>query len=128
MPVAARREVRVHVITTQQIALIAIVWVVAFASTAVRALRDGDRRSYLRLFGLGSTSGFFGVGLYCVGDVYIAGYLGPGGNLFWIGVASFLGFTATYQDKIGGEIFTALLSKILGGTIAILSAMKKDDR
>lgn len=117
-----------HVITTQQIALIAIVFVVAFASTAVRALRDGDRRSYLRLFGLGSTSGFFGVGLYCIGDVYIARYLGPGSNLFWIGVASFIGFTATQQDKISGDILTAVLSKMLGGTIMILSALKKDDR
>ena len=117
-----------HVITTQQIALIAIVFVVAFASTAVRALRDGDRRSYLRLFGLGSTSGFFGVGLYCIGDVYIAGALGPGSNLFWIGVASFIGFTAMYQDKLGGEIFTAVLNKALGGAVTILSALKKDDR
>lgn len=117
-----------HVITTQQIALIAILFVVAFASTAVRALRDGDRRGHLRLFGLGSTSGFFCVGLYCVGDVYIAGYLGPGANLFWIGIASFVGFTALQQDKIGGEIFSAVLSKLLGGAITILSALKKDDQ
>ena len=117
-----------HVITTQQIAIIAIVFVVAFASTASLAIRDGDRRSHLRLFGLGCTSGFFGVGLYCIGDVYIARYLGAGSNLFWIGVASFIGFTAQYQDKLTGELFTALLSKIVGGAITILSTLKKDDK
>ena len=120
----------VHVITTEQIAIIALLFVVAFASTISRAFRDGDRRSNLRLFGLGSTSGFLGVGLYCIGCDYVAGIVGPSANLFWVGVAAFVGFTAQQQDKIGGSVFTAIIDKVLGGTIAVLTTLtkKQDDK
>jgi predicted metal-binding membrane protein len=119
----------VHVITTEQIAIIAFLFVVAFASTLSRAIRDGDRRSRLRLFGLGCTSGFLGIGLYCIGCDYVSSIIGPSANLFWIGVAALVGFTSQQQDKIGGSLFTAIIEKVLGGTIAVLTILnkKKDD-
>lgn len=112
-----------HVVTTEEIALIAIVFVVAFASTLSRAVRDGDRRSNYRLLGLGATSGFLGVGLYCIGSSYVVRIAGTSGNLLWIGIAALIGFTAPYQDKIGGEMFVWIVNKTLGGTIAALSAI-----
>lgn len=113
------------IITWEQIAIIAFLFVVAFASTLSRAIRDGDRRSNLRLFGLGCTSGFLGIGLYCVGCDYVAGIIGPSANLFWVGVAAFIGFTSQQQDKIGGSLFTAIIDKVLGGTIAVLTTLTK---
>jgi predicted metal-binding membrane protein len=119
----------VHVITWEQIAVIAMLFVVACASTLSRAIRDGDRRSRLRLFGLGCTSGFLAVGLYCVGSDYASSAVGISSNLFWIGVAAFVGFTAQQQDKIGGSIFTTIVNRVLGGTVVVLSSMikKQDD-
>lgn len=121
-----------HVVTAEETALIAITFVVALASTLSRAVRDGDRRSNLRMFGLGCTSGFLAVGLYCIGNDYISRIIGSGANLFWIGVAAFIGFTAKQQDKIGGSMVNAIINKMLGGTIAALSAVatltkKQDD-
>jgi hypothetical protein len=115
----------VHVITKEEIAVIAVLFVVSLASTLSRTIRDGDRRSHIRLLGLGFTSGFLVVGLYCVGCVYVRGLFGAGANLFWIGVASLIGFTAHMQDKIGAELIAAMFNKILGGTIAILSSFQK---
>lgn len=112
-----------HVITSEQTAIIAIVFVVACASTLSRSLRDGDRRNRIRLFGLGTTSGFLGVGLYCVGSDYVSKSFGVGGNLLWIGLAAFLGFTAQYQDKIGSQLFITVVNRTLGVTITALSAM-----
>jgi hypothetical protein len=116
-----------HVITTEQIAIIVAVFVVAFASTVSRAIRDGDRRSSLRVFGLGSTAGFLGMGLYCVGAGSVANLLGAYGNLFWIGIAALLGFSAPYQDKLGGDLLGVITNKLIGGLITFLSAFKKDD-
>lgn len=121
-----------HVVTAEETALIAITFIVAFASTLSRAIRDGDRRSNLRMLGLGTTSGFLAVGLYCIGADYSRRALGSGANLFWIGVAAFIGFTAQQQDKIGGSMVNAIISKVLGGAIAALSAVatltkKQDD-
>ena len=113
-----------HVISTEQIALIAITFVVAFASTLSRSLRDGDRRSRGRLLGLGCTSGFLGVGLYCLGSPYLSGVLGGSANLIWIGLAALVGFTAPYQDKIGSDLFVGFINKTLGMTIVSLSAIK----
>lgn len=113
-----------HVIKTEQIALIAIVFVVAFASTLSRAIRDGDRRSHVRLFGLGLTSGFLGMGLYCVGSPYIDRSLGSSANLLWIGIAAFIGFTAQYQDKLGGKLFEFAVNKALGATIITLQSIQ----
>lgn len=112
-----------HVVTKEEIALIAIVFVVAFASTLSRAVRDGDRRGRFRLFGLGATSGFFGMGLYCIGSGYVSRAFGSGANLIWIGVAAFVGFMAKYQDKIGSELFVRIVNRTLGGTIAALSSI-----
>ena len=122
----------IHVISKEQTALIAITFVVAFASTLSRSIRDGDRRSNWRLFGLGCTSGFLGVGLYCVGSPYLSGLLGSAANLVWIGISALVGFTAPYQDKIGADLFVAAVNKVLGGTVATLQAMqslvkKKED-
>ena len=118
--------------TTEQIAVIAMLFVVSCASTLSLAIRDGDRRSRLRLFGLGSTSGFLVVGLYCVGVDYVArlGLISP--NLFWIGVASFVGFTAPYQDRIGAKLFEFATTKALGAAIITLQSIQglskpKDD-
>lgn len=122
IPSRERRSVH-EIIKTQEVALIVIVFLVAGASTLSRAIRDGDRRSGLRLFGLGCTSGFLGIGLYCVGSAYLYRIIGPGSNLVWIGVAAFIGFTAKNQDKIGSELFVAIVNKLLGGTIAALSAL-----
>jgi hypothetical protein len=115
----------VHVIDPEQIATIAVLLVVAFASTITSAFRDGDRRSNLRLFGLGAQGGFLAVGLYCIGFDYVSSLGFPSPNLLFIGLASLIGFTAKQQDKIGGSIFTSVMNKILGGTIAVLTTLNK---
>ena len=117
------------IITKEQTALIAVVFLVAFASTMSRSLRDGDRRSLVRRLGLGFTSGFFAIGFYCIGSDYISRLLGAGANLFWIGFASFIGFTAHLQDQIGSNAFRVIVNKLLGRVVVVLSSLiKKDDK
>jgi len=117
------------IITKEQTALIAVVFLVAFASTLSKSFRDGDRRNNIRLLGLGFTSGFFAIGFYCIGFDYINRIFGAGANLFWIGFASFIGFTAHLQDQIGSNAFRVIANKLLGRVVVVLSSLiKKDDK
>ena len=91
---------QVHPITTQEVVFFASLWLVAFASTIARAVRDGDTSNFFRHIGLGATSGFLAVGICgCWVDSGASGdpRVSP---WFWIGVASFIGGSIKEQDKI----------------------------
>lgn len=100
-----------HVITTQEIAFFAGLWVVAFASTIARAVRDGDSGNVFRSIGLGATAGFLTLGVVgCWVD------RGPDGfdssnPWFWIGVASLIGGAGKEQDKIREFVWNRITGK-----------------
>lgn len=76
------------------------VWVVAFASTVARAVRDGDRSGWVRCAGLGCTAGFLAVGVVAIW----AGRNANGGidADYWysVGLASLIGCLGKEQDKV----------------------------
>jgi hypothetical protein len=98
----------VHVITTQEIAFFALCWVVAFASTVARSIRDGDGGGVLRCIGLGATAGFLALGIIgCWLDRGPdgIGYFNP---WFYIGLASLIGGLGKEQDALRVRIWNLI--------------------
>lgn len=88
----------------------AAVWVVAFLASLSRSARDADGNGVIRCIGLGSTSGFFALGITCF-------WCGRGdGAATWswpaLGVAAFVGLLSREQDKYVRSFFAKITKAI----------------
>ena len=89
-----------HGITTDEIAMFALIWAVAFASTIARSVRDGDSRSLSSCAALGSTAGFLAVGIVAVWIDRGANGTDLSNPWFWIGLSALIGGLGKEQDRL----------------------------
>lgn len=94
-------------LSSEQIGIYTICWLVAFCASLSRSARDADGVSMLRCFGLGSTSGFFAVGTIGIGW----GDPSSASPMFILGLAAFIGLLSKEQDAYI-KMFFAKVSKI----------------
>lgn len=94
------------------ITLFTAVWLMAFASTVARAIRDGDRSGWLRCAGLGCTAGFLAVGVVGVCVDRGPNGVASAGFWFWVAVASLIGGLGKEQDQIRILVWNALIQTI----------------
>lgn len=100
-------------VTTEEYYLLLFVFAIAFAATILRAIRDGDRRSYIRVGGLGGTAGFLAVGVVCVLLSVLGDWMGRTSTLLCIGAAALIGGLGKEQDKIREMVWSALVAGIM---------------
>ncbi len=98
---------QVYGLSSEQIGIYTVCWMVAFCASISRSARDADGVSMLRCFGLGSTSGFFAVGTVGIG------WGDPSGAspMFLLGISAFIGLLSKEQDTYI-KLFFAKVSKI----------------
>lgn len=97
-----------HGITTSEIAMFALIWAMAFASTIARAVRDGDSRSLGRCAGLGCTAGFLAVGIVAVWIDRGPNGIDLSNPWFWIGLSALIGGLGKEQDRLRLVVWNSL--------------------
>lgn len=93
-----------HGITTQEIVFYAMVWLVGFASSFSRAVRDRECVDCRNVFGLSATAGFVSFGVVAV--LFVPNADAPSSGWYWIGVSALVGILGKEQDKIAKAVLS----------------------
>lgn len=111
-----------HGITTQEIVFYGLVWVVAFAASLFRAIRDGESGSAGHGCALGVTAGFVSFGVVSIWVNSNSSSV----NLpwYWIGVSALIGLLGKEQDRL----MRIVIQSVLKGVRQAIDDQTKDGK
>jgi hypothetical protein len=91
----------VHGLSSEQVYIYAICWLVAFCASISRSARDADSVTLLRMLGLGSSSGFLSVGFVGIW------WSDPAASspMYFLGASAVIGLMSREQEKITKMFF-----------------------
>ena len=99
-----------HEITTEEITFYCLVWIVAFAASLLRAIRDNESRTAWHGIALGCTAGFVSFGVVSIWlNSDTAGDALP---WYWLGVSALIGLLGKEQDNIMRLVIQSVLKGV----------------